>query len=68
MRIINIYAYRGDTRSPDEVMAEEVTREYEQLYKKKSATHAVCIFRYDVRAGSAKKRLILELFKTFYPS
>ena len=47
MRIINIYAYKGDTRSPDEVMAEEVTREYEQLYKKKSATHAVCIYWYD---------------------
>lgn len=62
MRIINVYAYRGDTRTPHEVMSEEVTQDFEQLYKKKSATHAVCVFWYDIRG---RKRQETTYFKVF---
>ena len=62
MRTINIYAYKGDTRTPYEVMAEEVTQDFEQLYKKKSATHAICIFRHDIKG---RKRQETSYFRVF---
>ena len=62
MRTINIKAYKGDTRTPHEVMAEEVTQDFEQLYKKKSATHAVCIYWYD---DKGRKRQETSYFKVF---
>ena len=62
MRTINIYAYKGDTRTPDEVMAEEVTQDFEQIYKKKSATHAICIFRYDIKG---RKRQETSYFRVY---
>ena len=62
MRTINVNAYKGDTRTPHEVMSEEVTQDFEQLYKKKSATHAVCIFTYDAKG---KKRQETSYFRVF---
>jgi len=62
MRTINIKAYKGDTRTPDEVMAEEVTQDFEQIYKKKSATHAICIFRYDIKG---RKRQETSYFRVY---
>ena len=62
MRTINVNAYKGDTRTPHEVIADEGTQDFEQLYKKKSATHAVCIFTYDAKG---KKRQETSYFRVF---
>ncbi len=41
---IKVKAYKGDSREPYEALQDAVPGDYEQLYKKKTATHAVCIY------------------------